>query len=80
MTYPTNVLIGDRVRYQTDTGIRRGEVVKIMEDHKPGEKTRWIYVQYHNEKSPSKQSVARITEEIFKISDGEVIFRDSLVG
>ena len=73
----TEVLIGDRVRYESGVGTVRGEVVKIMQDKiAPGDSFDWIYVQYHNELSPSKSSIARIPSTAFESIGFKVIFRD----
>jgi hypothetical protein len=57
------VLIGDRVRYESATGTIYGEVVKIMRaPNAAGELINWIYVEYHNEKSPCNYSISRLAE------------------
>lgn len=77
MTYPTNVLIGDRVRYESAAGTIRGEVVKILQDRNAaGDMIDWIYVEYYNEKSPSKYSITRLAETSLQMMKFNVIFRD----
>ena len=77
MAYPKTVLIGDRVRYESAAGTIRGEVVKIMKDlNAAGEMIDWIYVQYYNEKSPSKFSIVRLADTALEMMKFKVIFRD----
>ena len=77
MAYPKTILIGDRVRYESAAGTIRGEVVKIMRDlNAAGEMIDWIYVQYYNEKSPSKFSIVRLADTALEMMKFKVIFRD----
>ena len=77
MTAPKTILIGDRVRYESAAGTSRGEVVKIMRDlNAAGEMIDWIYVQYYNEKSPSKFSIVRLADTALEMMKFRVIFRD----
>jgi len=77
MAYPKNVLVGDRVRYESAAGTIRGEVVKIMKDRNAcGDLIDWIYVEYYNEKSPSKYSITRFAETALPMMKFKVIFRD----
>lgn len=77
MTAPKTILIGDRVRYESAAGTIRGEVVKIMRDlNAAGEMIDWIYVQYYNEKSPSKFSIVRLADTALEMMKFRVIFRD----
>ncbi len=77
MTAPKTVLIGDRVRYESAAGTIRGEVVKITRDlNAAGNMIDWIYVEYYNEKSPSKQSIARLADTALEMMKFKVIFRD----
>jgi hypothetical protein len=77
MTAPKTILIGDRVRYESAAGTIRGEVVKIMKDlNAAGEMIDWIYVQYYNEKSPSKFSIVRLADTALAMMKFRVIFRD----
>ena len=74
---PKTILIGDRVRYESAAGTIRGEVVKIMRDlNAAGEMIDWIYVEYYNEKSPSKSSIARLANTALEMMQFKVIFRD----
>ncbi len=72
MTAPKTILIGDRVRYESAAGTIRGEVVKIMKDwNAAGDLIDWIYIEYYNEKSPTKHSIVRLAEtalEMMKIT------------
>lgn len=71
------VLVGDRVRYESAAGTIRGEVVKIMQDRNAaGDMIDWIYIQYYNEKSPSKYSIARLAETALPMMKFVVTFRD----
>ena len=77
MAYPKTILIGDRVRYESVAGTIRGVVVKIMQDRNAaGNMINWIYVEYHNEKSPNKKSIARIADTALEMMKFVVIFRD----
>lgn len=77
MTAPKTVLVGDRVRYESAAGTIRGEVVKIMKDwNAAGELIDWIYVEYYNEKSPSKYSIVRLADTALAMMKFKVIFRD----
>lgn len=79
MAYPKTILLGDRVRYESAAGTIRGEVVKIMKDlNAAGEMIDWIYVQYYNEKSPSKYSIVRLADTALEMMKFKVIFRDSV--
>ena len=77
MAYPKTILIGDRVRYESAAGTIRGEVVKIMKDRNAaGDLIDWIYVEYYNEKSPSKYSIVRLADTALAMMKFKVIFRD----
>lgn len=79
MAYPnTNtILIGDRVRYESAAGTIRGEVVKIMKDwNAAGDLIDWIYVEYYNEKSPTKYSIVRLPDTALPMMKFVVTFRD----
>jgi len=73
----TEILLGDRVRYESAAGTIRGEVVKIMRaPNARGDMIDWVYVEYHNEKSPIKKSVVRLAETALKMMKFVVTFRD----
>lgn len=77
MAAPKTVLVGDRVRYESAAGTIRGEVVKIMQDRNArGDMIDWIYVEYYNEKSPSKHSIVRLAETALEMMKFQVTFRD----
>lgn len=77
MTAPKTVLVGDRVRYQSAAGTIRGEVVKIMRAPNANNVLiNWIYVEYYNEKSPSKYSIARLADTSLEMMKFVVTFRD----
>ena len=77
MTAPKTVLVGDRVRYESSAGTIRGEVTKIMRaPNACGDLINWIYVEYHNEKSPVKKSVVRLAETALEMMKFVVTFRD----
>jgi hypothetical protein len=79
MAVPKTVLIGDRVRYQSAAGTIRGEVVKIMQGWNANhDLIDWIYIQYYNEKSPSKYSIARLADTALEMMKFKVIFRDCI--
>ena len=78
MAYPTNVLIGDRVRYESAAGTIRGEVVRITRNKNArGDMINWIHIQYYNHKSPSKHSIAVLAETALPMMKLNVIFRDN---
>ena len=77
MAYPKTILIGDRVRYESAAGTIRGEVVKIMKDYNANnDLIDWIYVEYYNEKSPSKYSIVRLADTALAMMKFVVTFRD----
>lgn len=77
MAAPKTVLVGDRVRYESAAGTIRGEVVKITRDlNAAGNMINWIYVEYYNEKSPSKYSIARLADTALAMMKFVVTFRD----
>jgi hypothetical protein len=77
MTAPKTVLVGDRVRYESAAGTIRGEVVKIMQDRNAaGDMIDWIYVEYYNDKSPSKTSITRLANTALAMMKFVVTFRD----
>ena len=77
MTAPKTVLVGDRVRYESAAGTIRGEVVKITQDlNAAGDMINWIYVEYYNEKSPSKYSIVRLADTALAMMKFVVTFRD----
>lgn len=79
MAYPKTILIGDRVRYESVAGTIRGEVVKIMKDRNAaGDMIDWIYIEYYNEKSPSKYSIVRLADTALEMMKFKVIFRDCI--
>jgi hypothetical protein len=79
MTAPKTILIGDRVRYESAAGTIRGEVVKIMKAmNAAGNMIDWIYIEYYNEKSPSKYSITRLAETALEMMKLKVIFRDCI--
>jgi hypothetical protein len=77
MAYPKNILIGDRVRYESAAGNIRGEVIRIVQaKNAAGDMIDWIHVQYYNEKSPSKYSIAVLAKTSLEMMNFKVIFRD----
>jgi ribosome recycling factor len=79
MAAPKTILIGDSVRYESAAGIIRGEVVKIMQGWNANhDLIDWIYVQYYNEKSPSKYSITRLADTALEMMKFKVIFRDCI--
>ena len=77
MAAPKTILLGDRVRNESAAGTIRGEVVKIMKDYNAaGDLIDWIYVEYYNEKSPSKHSIVRLADTALAMMKFKVIFRD----
>ncbi len=79
MAAPKTILIGDRVRYESAAGTIRGEVVKIMQDFNAnGDLIDWIYIEYYNEKLPSKYSIARLADTALEMMKFKVIFRDCI--
>lgn len=77
MAATKTILLGDRVRYQSAAGTIRGEVVKIMRaPNARGDLINWIYVEYYNDKSPSKYSITRLAETALEMMKFVVTFRD----
>jgi hypothetical protein len=77
MAAPKTILIGDRVRYESAAGTIRGEVVKIMKAmNAAGNMIDWIYIEYFNEKSPSKHSIVRLADTALEMMKLKVTFRD----
>lgn len=77
MSYPTEVLIGDRVRYESAAGTIRGEVIRIVRaKNAAGDMINWIHIEYHNEKAPTKKSIAVLAETSLPMMKLKVIFRD----
>ena len=79
MTAPKTILIGDRVRYESAAGTIRGEVVKIMKAMNANyDLIDWIYIEYYNEKSPSKHSIVRLADTALEMMKFKVTFRDCI--
>jgi len=79
MTAPKTILIGDRVRYESAAGTIRGEVVKIMKAMNANyDLIDWIYIEYYNEKSPSKYSIVRLADTALEMMKLKVTFRDCI--
>ena len=77
MTYPTNVLIGDRVRYESAAGTIRGEVIRIVRAKNAAHNMiNWFHIEYYNHKSPSKSSIAVLAETALQMMKLNVVFRD----
>lgn len=77
MAYPKTILIGDRVRYESAAGTIRGEVVRIVQNlNAAGDMIDWIHVEYYNEKSPTKSSIAVLADTALEMMKFKVIFRD----
>lgn len=77
MAYPKTVLIGDRVRWTSAAGTLRGEVIRIVRaKNAAGNMIDWIHVEYHNEKSPTKKSIAVLAETSLEMMKFVVTFRD----
>lgn len=77
MAAPKTVLIGDRVRYESAAGTIRGEVIRIVQaKNAAGNMIDWIHVEYHNEKSPTKKSIAVLADTALAMMKFVVTFRD----
>jgi hypothetical protein len=77
MTTLKTVLIGDRVRYESAAGTIRGEVIRIVQSkNAAGDMIDWIHIEYHNEKSPNKKSIAVLAETSLEMMKFVVTFRD----
>lgn len=77
MAYPKTVLIGDRVRWTSAAGTLRGEVIRIVRaKNAAGDMIDWIHVEYHNEKSPTKKSIAVLADTSLEMLKFVVTFRD----
>ena len=77
MAAPKTVLVGDRVRYESAAGTIRGEVIRIVRaKNAAGDMIDWIHVEYYNEKSPTKSSIAVLAETSLAMMKFQVTFRD----
>lgn len=77
MSYPKNVLVGDRVRYESAAGTIRGEVIRIVQNkNAAGDMINWIHVEYYNDKAPTKKSIAVLAETSLTMMKFVVTFRD----
>ena len=77
MTAPKTVLVGDRVRYESAAGTIRGEVIRIVQAKNGcGDMIDWIHVEYYNELSPTKSSIAVLAETALPMMKFVVTFRD----
>ena len=77
MAAPKTVLIGDRVRYESAAGTIRGEVVRIVQNkNAAGDMIDWIHIEYHNEKAPTKKSIAVLADTALAMMKFQVTFRD----
>ena len=73
----TNVLVGDRVRYESAAGTIRGVVVRIVQAlNAAHDMVDWIHVEYYNEKAPTKKSIAVLAETALPMMKFVVTFRD----
>ena len=78
MSAPETVLIGDRVRYESAADTICGEVIRIVQSkNAAGNMIDWIHVEYHNDKSPIKKSIAVIAETSLEMMKFAIIFRDN---
>jgi hypothetical protein len=73
----TDILVGDRVRYESAAGTIRGEVIRISRNkNAAGDMIDWIHVEYYNEKAPTKSSIAVLAETSLTMMKFVVTFRD----
>ena len=78
MTAPETVLIGDRVCYESDTGTICGEVIRIVRSkNAAGNMIDWIHVEYDNDKSPIKKSIAVLAETSLEMMKFAIIDYDN---
>lgn len=78
MAYPKNVLVGDRVRYESAAGTIRGEVIRIVQNkNAAGDMINWIHVEYYNDNAPTKKSIAVLAETSLSMMKFVVTFRDN---
>ena len=71
------VLVGDRVRYESAAGTIRGEVVRITRaKNAANEMINWIHIEHYNHKSPTKTSIAVLAETALPMMKFVVTFRD----
>ena len=67
----------DRVRYESAAGTIRGEVIRISQNlNAAGDMIDWIHVEYYNEKSPTKKSIAVLADTALEMMKFVVTFRD----
>lgn len=73
----TNVLVGDRVRYESAAGTIRGEVVRIVQALNAAKNMiDWIHIEFYNDKAPTKKSIAVLAETALPMMKFVVTFRD----
>lgn len=71
------VLVGDRVRYVSAAGTIRGEVIRIRRAmNAANQMINWIHIEYHNERAPTKKSIAVLAETSLDMMKFVVTFRD----
>lgn len=77
MVAPKTVLVGDRVRYESAAGTIRGEVIRTVRAMNAARNMiNWIHVEYYNDKSPNKKSIAVLAETSLPMMKFVVTFRD----
>lgn len=77
MFNPENILVGDRVRYESAAGTIRGEIVRIKRAKNAANKMiNWIHIEYFNPQSPTKHSIAVLAETALEMMKFKVTFRD----
>ena len=77
MATPETVLIGDHVCYESAAGTICGEVIRIVQSkNAAGNMIDWIHVEYYNDKSPIKKSIAVLAETSLEMMKFVVTFRD----
>lgn len=74
MAYPTNPIVGDRVRWESRMGTRRGEVINIFDTvDEFGDTINFYYVEYRDDFGTN---TTMISENDVERLDFKVIFRD----
>jgi hypothetical protein len=75
MAYPTKILIGDRVRWHSSAGTKRGEVINIFDAmDELGDVINFYHIEYHG--GFNDRCLAMIAEDEITKVDLKVTFRD----
>jgi hypothetical protein len=75
MAYPTDIRIGDRIRYECGAGTIRGEIVNIVKGMNAADQMiDWVVIEYINQYNRMQQ--VRLAVSSLAMFKFKVIFRD----